>query len=226
MNDPSPIWYIAATVAAAIAAVASAFAAFLSLRLQRQMSLDAVRPELILDEWVNYPDDEEDPNSGQFEAKRIQNIGRGPALHVSFELEVKGRPESHAFMTGDSISIIGPGEIRPISAYGFFAWEDSTPVFEHAESIDLDLAMIFFDSYGYCYETHLHLVAARGKFAELGMIHGAERLARELCLVSRRTFVRSPRRLRWVERMRALRSKFRKKKPPSFRPSRMKDEKG
>lgn len=211
MSDSFQIWAIASTVAAAIAAIFSAIAAFLSLRLQRQMSLDAVRPELVPNEFLS-PDE-----LGNFEIRSIQNVGDGPALHTSWDLKVKGRPKAFAAVMCDSVSIVPAGEQQPINAHGFFQWEDGTRLSDNEESIDLVLSVLCTDSYGYHHETRMNLVATRGEF-RLGQLVSAERLAPGLDLVSRDTFVRSPWRRKWTERIRSLLSRIqRKSRPPARR---------
>lgn len=61
----------------AIAAIFSAAAAILALRLNRQNRLEAVRPELAVAEWKRdaWPD--------RIELVKLQNLGRGPAQHVA-----------------------------------------------------------------------------------------------------------------------------------------------
>lgn len=209
MSSDSTIW---ATVAAALAAIFSAITAWLSLRLQRRVSREAIRPELILAECLG-PDEQ-----GNFEIRSIRNVGRGPAYDIEWDLKLKERPKAYAAVHYNSVSIIPPNEERPVNALCFFDWEE----WEGKDNVHLELSVSCHDSNGYGCETRMHLAVAR---TPLGAYSSVERVARDLYCLSRDRFTRSPLQLLWIRRMRTLKSKF-KKKVPTFRPSPMKDEKG
>src|SRR6185312_14192531 len=71
------------SIGSAVAAIFSFIAFLYAIRIQREDSTNDVRPELLLLDWSI--EDEEDSNDGLctfVHAKRIKNVGRGPAFDI------------------------------------------------------------------------------------------------------------------------------------------------
>ena len=73
---------------AAVAAIFSAGAAWLSWRQQSKSQLNSIRPMLLLEEWSF----EEYDNRGEIRIGKIRNVGNGPAQHISLVLRSYGGP--------------------------------------------------------------------------------------------------------------------------------------
>jgi hypothetical protein len=94
-------------VPAAIAAIASAAAAIGSFIWQRRSAIDAMRPELVFEEFST----EVDGSTRHIHAKYVKNVGSGPAIGVFATLLREDNDESSLLPVGggNALSLVEAG---------------------------------------------------------------------------------------------------------------------
>ena len=112
-------------ICSAIAAIFSATSAIVLLIIQFRNRIDSVRQEIILDDWAF--DIDRDGN-GNIHVKKIANVGKGPALHLSGWLEFIGAESVEAggpfvALFCEPISILPTGKELEINWNGRFPWK-------------------------------------------------------------------------------------------------------
>ncbi len=178
--DSSSATFWSAEFWSSIAAAAAALAACGSLFFQRRSAMDAVRPDLLPEDW-NY---QCDGTRGQIRIGLIRNIGNGPAMHAWLRLKVTGHPECDAEFTLRNVSHIPVGEQRVVDSIGWFDWP---AVSSEPHSVALELVVEAIDLHDTKHEAHYYLIAERKDVR----IHGVQFLCEGLGFLSRRTVVKT-----------------------------------
>lgn len=178
--DPSSAGFWSAEFWSFIAATAAALAAWGSLFFQRRSANDAVRPDLLPEDW-NYRCD---GTRGQIRIGLIRNIGNGPAMHAWLRLAVTGHPECYAGFTLTNVSHIPAGEQRIVDSVGLFDWP---PVSPERQSVALELVIGAIDLHDNKHEVHYYLIAEPKDVR----IHGVQFLCEGLGFLSRRAVVKT-----------------------------------
>jgi len=137
----------------AIAAIASAIAAWLTWRINRNNLLYSVRPDLVLDGWRL----ETNGDDGSIHVATVTNYGRGPALHVMAQMTAGA--DSWAGSTWPPIEILPAGQSRAVSAVGHFSWSHDGRQFGGSRDnwiVGLRLSVFCWDTLNYRHELRLN----------------------------------------------------------------------
>jgi hypothetical protein len=145
-------WSAAGAIAAALAAFAAVVTAIFSYRAQVRSLRDSVRPDLVLSDWSLRPDSER----GWIRVGRIENVGNGPARHVSLTLSKPGEAEA-AVMSTSYKAALPAGDSYAPPYEGVFYWEYGLTGGDE-EVITLDLDVVFSDTHGNRYTITHHLI--------------------------------------------------------------------
>src|SRR5262245_50736519 len=110
----------------AIAATFSAISAFVVMMIQRRALLEAARPELVVDGWGREYRGEGEDTYEVITIKKIWNVGKGAALHVSFQM-LDQTDEPVALIPSVHIPIIGADERLEIGDNPIRLWWENAP---------------------------------------------------------------------------------------------------
>ncbi len=181
---------------AALAAIGSATAAWLSWRVQRRNYLDSIRPEIHLDGWKFNPD-VENGNRGRIGLENIENFGRGPASPILMNVVQPGLGRRFsASMSTNAIHLLRPNEKKEIKSQVRIFWDKTmnTP-----RIMFIRLQVITWDRDRNRHTTTYDLTA----FEDVGTVMaGAEELAPGLYTLPRGYKFQSATALRWEKRLR------------------------
>lgn len=180
-----------AALGAAAAAICSAMAAFAVWRTQRRTALDAVRPLLRLEDWAI----EDRAGSAVIRARRITNLGNGPAFNISVYADGAWIPK----FTSTPFGPIPSGASRPVC---FLRVLDFGGSHEETPDVSLRVRLSYLDALGHSYETNLPLHVQRSEQPVEIVDPGAERLAPGLWLTGTRARRVPWWRMRWASRLR------------------------
>jgi hypothetical protein len=157
---PDAVQYVNVWAAAwsAIAATFAAIAAVLLWRTEQQSFRHSARPELVLAGWQRFQD-----TSGGFGPERIafstiENVGRGPALHVhinSFSIADDDRPKT--VMSTIRESLIATGS--RVTVQGVISiWWNNVAGSPGSKSVPISIDMLSWDTTGIRYCTKYKLL--------------------------------------------------------------------
>jgi hypothetical protein len=122
--SPAPIW---PAIWSALAATFSAITALVLLRVHLHNRAESVRPELLLDEWEYFPEQDEESRFGStyglFIVKRLRNVGRGTALHIYARVQMMSHSDDEPHVIYSRIARIGVNQEVTINWAVFFPWE-------------------------------------------------------------------------------------------------------
>lgn len=162
---------------AAIAALFSAIAAWLSWNQQRKNALESIRPNIVPGGW-SFSKGED---TGKFTIRRISNFGSGPALNIRSLIQVKGKKVGEgAALPHDPIPFLPAGSDTPVNWKGYIYWEYGLKFGDSEVLMPLDLKIFFLDIHANSYEVNYYLTA----FKEPGIAGGIHELSPGLYLCS------------------------------------------
>jgi hypothetical protein len=179
---------VTAATWSAIAASASASAAFLVLVIQRRVFRDSVSPQIVLDGWSRI----EEPFGGrQFDVVRfaeVRNIGNGTAfgVHIGLGNFVKVGERPLFSMSTESHVVLAAGEKRAAKEGKILLFWDNIPPVAGGKHVLVELRLLSWDTrrwfrYETIYQIH---VFERGKSTV------ADPIADDVALGPLRTIVR------------------------------------
>lgn len=143
---------------AALAATFSAIAAFLSWRTGKQNFRHSARPELVLNDWNRSPDPNTSSVPERISFSMIENVGRGPALHVyinSCSFADDGRPMTT--MSTIQQSLIAPTSRASVPSEISIRW-NTIPGSPGSKSAQISIDIFCWDTTGVRYHTQYNLV--------------------------------------------------------------------
>jgi hypothetical protein len=185
------IWPMFVNWVDAIGSILSAITACLSLgaflyamKMQREDSINDVRPELLLLNWSI--EDKPVSNIGPYtsvKTTKIKNVGRGPAFDISF-MSVDTNDAKREFQSAIMICpYVASGTEEPIEIGFITQWRELPPE-EIKEFVDVRL---FYTDLGrHRHSVRMHLVVAKSANYNFS---GAKRLAERLFMTRRETTV-------------------------------------
>lgn len=158
MSDPVQYVNVSAAVWSAIAATFAAIATLFLWRTEQQTFRHSARPELVLAGWQRVQDTNRPllPEKVAFSA--IENVGRGPALHVhinSFSIADDNRPKT--IMSTIRESLIATGS--RVSVQGAISiWWNHVAGSPGSKSIPVSIDILCWDTTGVRYHTEYKLL--------------------------------------------------------------------
>lgn len=177
-NNPSVLPAFWSAIAASFAALSS----FLTMRIQRRNLFDSAKPEIVLSDWSRKIVKQGEPDLEVIEVKRIKNIGRGPAFHVSLNAsKIDGNRPLHTAST-THLAIIGQGEELDLSLK-ISVWWKNAELLQDGKIISINISISCFDSKNIKHITRYYLLAGD---RQISLFAGNE-VADDLFLVSRTT---------------------------------------
>lgn len=185
----------------AIAATCAAITSFLMYRIARRNWFEAVRPELVLDEWSRQTVGQGDTEHDEIRFARLRNAGRGSALHVS--IVTLGEPGEFpvASVALTQVPILSPDEEKQIDGTLIVWWKNVAADSKNNKQLATTIVIYCLDSAGWRHETryYLYLVDLSGNQVL------ANTIAPGVAVVGRRTVARPLWLLRLIGRFRNLR---------------------
>jgi hypothetical protein len=154
----------------AIAAFFSGLAAWTMVMIHRRNALDAAKPELVFSNWSRIS------RSGGEDTIRIgtlENVGKGPALHVAFYLPEFDIQKPRVGITTQHISILSPGKTSDINWDVFPMWQQATNMGEGKKIHSLKLGLYCFDTKDWRHNTLYTVTISNDK---AGSLFGAEEI--------------------------------------------------
>ena len=173
-------------ICSAIAAIFSATSAIVLLIIQIRNRKDSVRQEIILDDWTF---DIDSHGIGNIHVKKIANVGKGPALHLSGWLELQGAEsvEAGAPFVGllcEPISILPPEKELEINWNGRFPWKGK----KIDDMVLLKLTVTSYDIHDRRHKTTYQLLATDSNVAgTIRLSDGLRQLGRSTIVTRRQT---------------------------------------
>ncbi len=156
-----------AAIASAVAALFAAAATFLLYRIERQRQLEDARPEIVIGGWLRQREGESAMNFESIRFTRINNVGRGPALHLHIVFNVIGSEDSSTKATIGGIRehILAPGETAECDERIGVFWNKVEPDGEGRRMVRIVVQVGCWDSLGFLHETRYDVdVFERGAF--------------------------------------------------------------
>ena len=142
----------AASIWSAVAATCSAIAAITIVRIQRNNMLDSAQPELILTEWSRKNRGHGDQNIELLTFKKIQNVGKGSALHLYLNSSKVIDNKPLAISSTQRLSILPPNGEYEINGEITLFWNNATSSMEGGPKyIPIDVKI-----YSWCLKNYRH----------------------------------------------------------------------
>jgi hypothetical protein len=136
-------------VAAAIAAICSAHAAYLSWRSQELSLKLSHAPDIIIEDWSRGRPDENGVEILKFE--KLTNVGTAPAKNIQIVVQESEQTDKPPYLSSQPlvISYLGVGESRKIHGQLPILWKNVEGVWVGKPSIYLTIRIWFWDALNY-----------------------------------------------------------------------------
>lgn len=166
-------------ICSAIAAICSAAAALTLMVIHLRNREDSVKPEIVLDGW-SFQEREGMPGWGSIRIAKIHNEGKGPALHISGQLnpagEKKAPPEFPPLFHADTIAILPSGKETAVNWEALFHWESIAIDPPELSTALLALTVFMYDIHGRLHELIYEMLATKDRRPVAGVMTLAPRL--------------------------------------------------